>query len=72
MFCAIFGHTFRPRFSEKLPKGLTFKGKDPAQVAAQIEAAKLKVYEGDVCVSCGMTSNTPLRHYEPTWQTDDQ
>ena len=60
--CVIFGHSYKPRYSEKLPRGLTFKGKDPAQVAAQIEAAKLKVYEGDVCPDCGSVVNRPIPH----------
>ena len=70
MFGCIFGHSFRPRYSEKFPEGLTFKGKDPKDIASQMEAAKVKVYEGDVCVGCGMTANVPFRsHSSPFWST---
>ena len=66
MFCWIIGHTFKPRYSEKLPKGLTFKGNNPEKLAAQIQAAKLKVYEGDVCEACGLPANTPMRSFAGT------
>jgi hypothetical protein len=61
MFGCVFGHSFRPRYSEKFPEGLTFKGKNPTEIATQMQAAKIKVYEGDVCTGCGMTANVPFR-----------
>lgn len=74
MICGLFGHTFRARYSEELPTGLTFKGKNPKELAVQIEASKIKIYEGDVCVSCGMTANVPYRpcKHTPLWSPGEK
>lgn len=55
-----FGCNYQPRHSEELPKGMTFRGNDPQEIAKQMQAAKIKIYEGDVCTACGMVVNKPL------------
>lgn len=61
MICFFTGHDYRPRYSEKMPKSLTFKGTSAADLSNQLEAAKIKIYEGDVCVTCGSVVNKPFR-----------
>lgn len=71
-WCLLTGHDFCARYSEQLPKGLSFKGKDSSELSSQLQAAKIKVYEGDVCRSCGMVANKPFRvpDMSPLWKSE--
>lgn len=65
----VLGHRFEARYSVEQPASkIDYTGPDPI---AAIKASQVRVYECDVCVRCGKTSDpggpTPAGHpNEPT------
>lgn len=61
MFCLFLGHKFQARYSIIFPRDLSIQGLRPENVSASVEALKEKIYEGDVCVHCGIVVNKPFK-----------
>lgn len=52
------GHRFEARYSYGAPTIANFKG-DPIGVLELIERSKVRTYERDICIHCGVTIERP-------------